>query len=209
MMENIIEQLTNKLNLTGLPEDGKYDEYFSEIADLLMNHCLIRKGDNEYEIVEIEFYLFTPEHQDVITYPRKIGAGMWYFHQSGVDLTFNSDSTRFGGILIKGICQIGKDSKTITGPVNCVNELWDEFNALNPKIGEYPAVAPKDQITEKSINAYPRKITIYKSKGQGEKERVSYWTEKAKKEDSSITVDFEEDKIIDLVFNSKYQFRAY
>lgn len=208
-MENKIEQLKSKLNLVGLPDDGKYDEYFAEIANLLMKYCVIKKGDNEYEIVEIEFYLFTPEHQDVITYPRVIDAGMWYFHQSGVDLTFKSDSSRFGGILIKELCQIGKDSKTITGPVNCVNELWDEFSALSPKIGDYPILAPKDQITVKGINACPRKITIYKSKGQNEKERVSYWTERAKKEDSSITVDFEEDKLIDLVFNSRYQFRAY
>lgn len=207
-MDNIIEELNDKLNLVGL-NDGKYNEYFSEIADLLMNHCLIRKGNNEYEIVEIEFYLFTPEHQDVITYPRVIDAGMWYFHQSGVDLTFNSDSTRFGGILIKGIRKIGKDCKIITGPVNCVNELWDKFNAVNPKIGEYPIVVSKNQIIKKSINVYPRKITIYKSKGQDERERVSYWAKRAKKEDSSITVDFEEDKLIDLVFNSKYQFRAY
>lgn len=30
MMENTIELLKAKLNLAGLPEGGKYDEYFSD-----------------------------------------------------------------------------------------------------------------------------------------------------------------------------------
>lgn len=200
-MNNTIELLNNKLNLVGLPDDGKYDKYFSEIADLLMNHCLISKGDNEYEIVEIEFYLFTPEHQDVITYPREIGAGMWFFHQSGVDLTFSSDNTRFGGILIQGIRLNKEGSEPIIGPIKCVNELWDKFNALAPELKDFPKIKQQQKEIKKEIKPFVRKITVPKSK---EKERVAYWAKRVKGK-----VSLNEDELIDLVFNSRYQFRAY
>jgi len=82
----------------------------------MCNH-IIKKGNLEYAIVEIEFYLFTNDHQDVITYPRVADAGRWFFHQSGVDLTFQSrdieedkdgnftfeENASFGGILIRAI----------------------------------------------------------------------------------------------------------
>lgn len=62
---------------------------FHEIAEKLMYNYIIKKGEARYAIVEIEFYYYSPYHPDIITYPRNLSAGRWFFHQSGVDLIVN------------------------------------------------------------------------------------------------------------------------
>jgi len=136
-----------------------YDRYFAEIAKELMCNYVIQKGKEEYDIIEIEFYLFTPNHPDVVTYPRDTDAGLWFFHPSGVDITFNSlnvefaDNTKrdvikkgtdvntvFGGILIRGIRR--SDGKYTFGPNKCVDELWNELDAFSSN--DYPALVYKE-----------------------------------------------------------------
>lgn len=80
-----------------------YDNYFAEIAQELMCSYIIATDKATYDIIEIEFYLCTPEHRDVITYPREMAEGRWFFHASGVDITFRSTKSVFGGILIRGL----------------------------------------------------------------------------------------------------------
>ena len=133
-------------------DSKKPQKWFRTIAEKLMCNYVIQKGKQQYKIVEIEFYFYSREHQDVITYPRKMEAGRWFFHSSGVDLTFKSngiehlkddkykidDNAYFGGILIRGLYKFDdKNSEYIFGPQRCVNELWDNFNAFD-EIGEYP-----------------------------------------------------------------------
>lgn len=135
-MDSNIQKLKELLET--IPKEDYYD-YFGKIAKILMNQCYIQKGDTEYQIIEIEFYLYTPTHTDVITYPREIEAGRWFFHQSGVDLTFKSNRYEFGGILIRGLKNL-KNGKMILGPLNCVNVLWDEFDAFTPTVEDYPQI---------------------------------------------------------------------
>ena len=130
-----IEELKRLLSSSGKSYKESYFDYFRRIAEILMNNCVISKGDNRYEIVEIEFYLFAPDHQDVITYPRELPAGQWFFHASGVDLTFRSDKKQFGGILIRGVRNIGTGNVTL-GPQNCVNLFWDKADAFKIKDDE-------------------------------------------------------------------------
>ena len=142
----------SNLNETEIPDR------FKKIAKDLMCNYIIKKGEKEYAIIEIEFYLYSPSHRDYITYPREIEAGRWFFHQSGVDLSFKSFNVKdikevenekqrfseatFGGILIRGIYNldnsIKEDERYIFGPQNCVNELWDNFDAFNPIHNGYP-----------------------------------------------------------------------
>lgn len=131
---------------------------FDSIADALMNNYRIEKGSKKYEIVEIEFYLYSKWCKDYITYPRNTEAGRWFFHSSGVDLTFKSEKVTkveengkityeisndscLGGILIRGIYDIDKD-KYIFGPQKCVDELWDELDAFgeNNSMDDYPVL---------------------------------------------------------------------
>lgn len=93
-----------------------------------MCNYVITTDKTLYEIIEIEFYLYTPEHRDVITYPRIIDEGRWFFHQSGVDITFRSINGIFGGILIRGLRK--NSGEYIGGPQKCVVELWHDFDAF-------------------------------------------------------------------------------
>ncbi len=109
-----------------------------ECAKKLMGKYCIKKPDFFYQIAEIEFYFYSPNHRDIITYPRKCSEKLWFFHQSGVDLTIESSDEGmkpcFGGILIRSIIKYdktGKELGTICGPQKCVNELFDVLNAVD------------------------------------------------------------------------------
>ena len=66
------------------------DSSFEKIAKTLFGDYHIQKDTKTYELMEIEFYLYSESHKDIITYPRENDkAGMWFFHMSGVDITFN------------------------------------------------------------------------------------------------------------------------
>ncbi|MCQ2071566.1 MAG: hypothetical protein MJY96_00370 [Bacteroidaceae bacterium] len=116
---------------------------FREIGRALLCDCVIVKGRTEYRIREIEFYLFRPDYQDYVTYPRTCNAGDWFFHNSGVDIAFQSKSSTpkadpktdcFGGVLIRTVeCIKGKNEKRLfDGPIKVVNELFDQFSAIEP-----------------------------------------------------------------------------
>lgn len=122
---------------------------FKELAFALLNDFQIQKGDNRYWMTEIEFYIYTDSHRDIITYPRNCEAGMWFFHASGVDISFKSKvdlkehpkkhqmmpfltkDAEFGGILIRGIVMEGNPSINPDGPFKVCDELFDQFNAFD------------------------------------------------------------------------------
>lgn len=140
---------------------------FNEIADFLLNKYVIRVGDKKYRLLEIEFYLYSSSHPDLITYPRvdKEG-GNWFFHQSGVDICFQSScvpaskdnkycldkANNFGGILIRSIIELDKDMnyksdsksdpKPVHGPIKCMDALFKTFGALkgNREINQIPFI---------------------------------------------------------------------
>lgn len=66
-------------------------EIFKEIATELMSKFAIKKGDDYYQMVEIEFYWYSHNHRDLSVYPRKSEAGNWFLHPSGVDITLKSN----------------------------------------------------------------------------------------------------------------------
>jgi len=134
-----------------------YAGKFKEIADILLYGTSIQKGGRKYRITDIEFYWYSDEHRDIITYPRTCDAGMWFFHASGVDLSFESKvemkpkltskdkhlapnlnkDSYFGGILIRGIHSLDDDRK-IDGPFKVVDELFDKFNAFGIGTADFP-----------------------------------------------------------------------
>lgn len=172
-MEFSLQQLKDKLDLNGMSQDGQYGVFFQSIANDLMNHVLVTKGEKLYEIIEIEFYLFSPKHPDVITYPRHIDGGQWFFHQSGVDLSFKSDETIFGGILIRGIREHKDDATPIIGPLKCVDLLWDRFDAFAPNPESYPRIVESVKPLGRQIVSLPRWIPL--SKGQTQDKKINDW----------------------------------
>lgn len=172
-MDSSLQQLKDKLDLNGISQDGQYAVFFQSIANDLLNHVLVAKGEKLYEIIEIEFYLFTPKHPDVITYPRHIDGGQWFFHQSGVDLSFKSDDTIFGGILIRGIREHKDGATPVVGPLKCVDLLWDRFDAFAPNPESYPRIVKSDNSHGKQIVTLPRWIPL--SKGQTHEKKINDW----------------------------------
>lgn len=189
--------------------------YFSDVAESLMNNHVISKHGVTYEIVEIEFYLFSPAHYDFITYPRNVAVGEWFFHQSGVDLTFESNRDHFGGILLRGIKRITPraegDSRPllILGPQKCVDELWDNFNAFKAIASEIPIIIPADgKVEESPLTAYRRWIPVRKRDDVSAK--IRKWIERIETEGYFINneVIYNEDinKISSLIFESNYRY---
>lgn len=201
-MNNAISVLKEKLSLSNCPKrQDDFFDYFREIANLLMNKCVISKGEVKYEIVEIEFYLFTPSHQDLITYPRDTKAGQWFFHQSGVDLTFESDNEHFGGILIRGLRDIETRQLTL-GPQKCVDLLWNKFNAFDCNASEYPIISSDVIVMDVEPSATYRYIRI--SKGKTKADKIKEWSDRLSV--NCVALNTTEEVRANLVYDSNYRF---
>lgn len=147
-MSGVYTELLTALESVGELSGKSHEEIekkFDEIAEILLTKTKIVKGTREYYITDIEFYLYCDRHEDIITYPRNCEAGDWFFHDSGVDISFGSNlsfeddkailenNSFFGGILLRGIKPVGgySSSKNLTdAPKNIVDELFDKFSAF-------------------------------------------------------------------------------
>ena len=152
-----LQSLLRCLDADSIQDDIKM--VFSIIAAKLLSNYHIVKGESTYDFLEIEFYFYSPKHRDLITYPRNSNKpGMWFFHMSGVDITFGSDDNKdnqplmYGGILVRSIVKTHGDSSTlpkyICGPMKCVDELFDYINAFDGDISR----ADIPYIVEKKVN---------------------------------------------------------
>lgn len=153
----VMDTLQTKLTKPFLESFKDPIEAFESIAQDILTSYVIQKGDVKYRLTDIEFYLYHDGHQDIITYPRISPAGSWFFHASGVDITFESDvffpkhskkprlttNAFFGGILIRGIEKIiprGKN-EPFKGPMLSCDELFDQFDAFG-NVQNFPKVVP-------------------------------------------------------------------
>lgn len=137
------EQLRELLSKV-VPEcdDVDCNELFNVIANSLIKNFAVKKGSKLYRFTDIEFYYYDSQIDDYrddnenkkVTYPRTCKQGQWFFHNSGIDLTFNSDADKGygGGILIRGLRK-EEANKTLNGPKNCYNELYEVYeDAFSP-----------------------------------------------------------------------------
>jgi hypothetical protein len=106
---------------------------FKRIALHLMNNNVLIVGHGRYRFTELEFYYFNEngKHADVYSHRHRYQKtnGQWYFHGSGLDITFGSENV-YGGILIRGIKNL-QDNKFINGPILCVQELFENLGGVN------------------------------------------------------------------------------
>ena len=152
---NNIDDLRNLLRQEWLLDGSNIEKKFQDLASILLHNVVILKGIKKYKLTDIEFYFYCPTHQDIITYPRNSKAGEWFFHSSGVDLSFESNvpmrekastgklvpcltsDSAFGGILIRGIKHIGcfsdhqEEKYKLNGPMKVCEELFDKFDAFD------------------------------------------------------------------------------
>ena len=170
-----IDDLRDELSRNLVLDEDGLNKKFNRLATSLFNNFQIKKGERRYWMTELEFYLFHDEHRDIITYPRRCKAGMWFFHASGVDITFESkveykENPRshkwmpyltkdavFGGILLRGIKPIEMDGETINGPMKVCDELFDRFDALAAP-SDFPMIVEASEPRVTSIkNGCPEK----------------------------------------------------
>lgn len=156
MEEDVLQDLRSKLTKDSLRNEilqNGYQKTFDKIAEILLNKVAIRKGEKIFYIKDIEFYLYENNHRDIVTYPRICKAGQWFFHPSGIDISFESsvdvksndyelfqpilrDDAFFGGVLIRAIFPADKAPSdackyNLDGPHKVEWALFDCFDAFN------------------------------------------------------------------------------
>lgn len=193
MASDILEELKGKLGKDDFADCAVKTDYvtkFKEIAEMLLKKVAIRKGDKTYYIRDIEFYLYADNHRDIITYPRVCKAGQWFFHSSGVDISFESyvktiddeyglfrpvlgEDAFFGGVLIRQLYPAGKapgDAKKcrLDGPHKVEWELFDQFDAFND-VKDFPHIVPCEH--EAKVEDGTKRVNI-RPKGKSEAWKV-------------------------------------
>lgn len=156
MEKDVLQDLRSKLTKDSLREkilQNGYQDAFKEIAEMLLNKVAICKGKKIFYIKDIEFYLYENNHRDIVTYPRICKAGQWFFHPSGIDISFESsvdvksndyelfqpilrEDAFFGGVLIRAIYPADKAPSdackyNLDGPHKVEWALFDCFDAFN------------------------------------------------------------------------------
>lgn len=162
MEKDVLQDLRLKLTKDSLRNEilqNGYQKTFDKIAKILLNKVAICKGEKIFYIKDIEFYLYENNHRDIVTYPRICKAGQWFFHPSGVDISFESsvdvksndyelfqpilrEDAFFGGVLIRAIYPADKAPSdackyNLDGPHKVEWALFDCFDAFN-EITDFP-----------------------------------------------------------------------
>lgn len=149
-MENL-KDLLSKLNAESSVDIIK--QTFSDIANILLFNSYIKTAHGSYRLLEIEFYFRNKNHKDDVTIKRKEKEGMWWLHDYGVDLSFNSDDTNkkdvdanyYGGMLIRSMMSLDNDSmneqKLFFGPKIC---CWELFYSSALEQNDAPRIVMND-----------------------------------------------------------------
>ena len=104
----------------------EYQDVFSKYANKLMNEYCLKVYDKKYNLIEIEFYFYDKEnHPDPYIYcnEKQKECGKFYFHGSGMDITFGNGIC-YGGILIRSI--MNEEGEYINGSLILLEELFGD-----------------------------------------------------------------------------------
>lgn len=113
-------------------------EYLDDLAKYIFGNVQIVAGDDFYTFVEVEFYYHDDKDFDGYlyncTYPRTRKTGRFFWHNSGVDICFDSNENEgyFGGMLIRTLLKNGNE--IVAGPMRCANELKNSCNEKVPNL---------------------------------------------------------------------------
>jgi len=124
MKENFTWDRELKKNLNNRKLD--YESIFESCAKDLMNNHVLTHLDKQYFLMELEFYYYHKDnHPDpyVLMSDNQKSTNTFYFHRSGVDITFG-DNYSYGGILLRGI-NLKNSNEYISGPINLIKEVFN------------------------------------------------------------------------------------
>lgn len=110
------------------------------IAEKLFKDFKLQVNQSFYRLIDIEFYYYAEGvHEDIYAHQHQaqLESGKWYFHASGIDITFGNGKN-FGGILIRALGKVsnkGQQSKfflekEIHGPLNVKTEICSNLNGV-------------------------------------------------------------------------------
>ncbi len=184
---NSVEELKEMLIIKSYED---VEAKFKQIANVLFQNYHIEKGTDIYDFLEIEFYYYSKQHPDIVTYPRTIEGGSWFLHPSGIDIAFQSkiekdekgkidyDNSFFGGILIRSVCKriTNHSSRVIGGPLRCLYELFNGIDVFNPQSESFPKlvynqkvnVSPELPVQRQIPNMDTTKPLVWKMSNQQE-----------------------------------------
>lgn len=119
-------------------DEHQLESSFEKIAHCLFKDYQINANESIYRFLEIEFYYHSENKPDPHTYKatKQKTYGHWYFHYSGIDITFGSENS-YGGILIRSIGKVNPEKpvefEPICGPLRVKNEILNNFGLITDK----------------------------------------------------------------------------
>ena len=106
------------------------------IAKFVFNELLISNPKDDYRFTEIEFYILSDVHPDRFSHEADMQKqfGMWYFHPSGIDITFG-EGVIYASFLIRGVGRMGPGGEMsfTSGPLNVLDELLNSGQKVDAK----------------------------------------------------------------------------
>lgn len=123
------------------------EESFAQIANSLFKDFVLVVNNDYYRLLDIEFYYYAPgKFEDVYAHKHEaqLQKGKWYFHGSGIDITFGNGECH-GGILIRAIAKLTGEGrrdkfgiyKEIHGPLNVKTEIFSSLSNAFEKAPNY------------------------------------------------------------------------
>jgi hypothetical protein len=117
------------------------------VATSLFTDYVLVVNQDYYRLLDIEFYYYAPNSfEDVYAHKHEaqLQIGKWYFHGSGIDITFGN-GTCHGGILIRAIAKLTGEGhgdkngiyKEIHGPLNVKTEIFSNLSSAFEKEPNY------------------------------------------------------------------------
>eukprot|EP01117_Protostelium_nocturnum_P006451 TRINITY_DN2324_c1_g2_i2.p1 TRINITY_DN2324_c1_g2~~TRINITY_DN2324_c1_g2_i2.p1 ORF type:complete len:344 (+),score=124.45 TRINITY_DN2324_c1_g2_i2:1176-2207(+) len=142
--KNTLEWLT--IPISTLKSNQEYENYFTMLSEVLLNHFILRANGVPLRILEIEFYFTNNNpkedssspliHHDPFTHCDTIQkqTAVWYFHRTagayrggtykGLDIAIGQGDEHIGGILIRSIQSLN-DGKIVCGPCKSVDHILE------------------------------------------------------------------------------------
>lgn len=129
------ESLEKLLNSVSKANDENALSIFKDIAENLFKHYVIRKGNEKFRFLEVEFYYHSYSHPDDFVYNRRCDKeGDFLIHSSGVDICFKNEeqNNTYGGILLRHLLRIeGINKSVVAGPWDCCDAIFNYTDQAN------------------------------------------------------------------------------
>lgn len=129
--------LLDKLSAVTFPipqNRNEFPGYLDKLAEFIFKKLILKNGNETFRFCEIEFYICSADHLDLFSHqkPQQIEFGLWYFHESGLDITFG-DQVSFASFLIRGIRRedSGRRERFISGPLNVLKTLCNSTQTID------------------------------------------------------------------------------